>query len=59
VRKITPEGVVTTVAGMVGTSSVQAGPLPGSLGVLGGIVADGKGKLYATSGHAIVKITLP
>jgi sugar lactone lactonase YvrE len=59
VRKITPAGVVTTVAGTVGASSVQAGALPGSLDVLGGIVADGKGNLYATSGHAVVKITLP
>lgn len=54
VRKITPGGVVTTVAGKGSTL-----PLPNDVGALWGIVADGKGNLYATFGHAVVKITLP
>lgn len=54
VRKITPEGVVTTVAG---NGSML--PLPGGQGSLRGIVTDGKENLYLTSGNAVVKITLP
>jgi hypothetical protein len=54
VRKITPAGVVTTVAGK-GSNL----PLPNDVGSLWGIVADGKGNLYATFGNAVVKITLP
>jgi len=59
VRKITPAGVVTTVAGTRGSSTLQTGGLPGSLAGVRGIVADGKGYLYATSGNAVVKIRLP
>lgn len=58
-RKITMDGVVTTVAGTVGAAGLQTGPLPGSLASLRGAVADGKGTLYASSGNAVVKITLP
>jgi serine/threonine-protein kinase len=54
VRTITPAGAVTTVAGKGSTL-----PLPDGLNSLAGIVADGKGNLYATWGHAIIKITLP
>ncbi len=59
VRKITPAGVVTTVAGTADTTTLQPGSLPGSLAVLRGITNDGKGNLYATSGHAVIKIRLP
>lgn len=59
IRRITPAGVVTTVAGTTRANVVRTGGLPGSLADLRGIVADGKGNLYATSGHAIVKIRLP
>lgn len=59
VRKITPAGVVTTVAGTTGANVVRTGALPGSLATIRGIVTDGKGNLYVTSGHAIVKIALP
>lgn len=58
-RKITMDGVVSTVAGTVGATALQTGPLPGSLASLHGAVADGKGTLYASSGNAVVKITLP
>jgi hypothetical protein len=59
IRKITPAGVVTTIAGTPGVSELKTGPLPGSLAPLGGIALDGKGNLYASSGTAVVKITLP
>jgi len=59
IRKITPAGVVTTIAGKPGVNELQTGALPGSLSLLGGIAVDGKGNLYASSGSTIVKIVLP
>lgn len=59
IRKITPAGVVTTIAGAVGSETLRPGPLPGSLATLRGITTDGKGNLYATSGNAIIKIQIP
>jgi hypothetical protein len=48
VRKIAPDQLVTTVAGAMG-----------ALPALGGLTGDGKNTLYAISGNAVVKITLP
>lgn len=59
VRRITPDGVVTTVAGTTRSATLRTGDLPGSLADVRGIVADGKGNLYVTSGNAVVKIRLP
>ena len=59
VRKITSTGVVTTVAGTTRSTTLRTGDLPGSLADVRGVVADGKGNLYATSGNAVVKIRLP
>lgn len=59
VRKISPEGVVTTVAGMAVSQGIALGPLPGSLAYLGGIAVDTKGALYAASQAAVLKIQLP
>jgi serine/threonine protein kinase, bacterial len=59
VRKITPEGVVTTLAGTTRKDTLQPGNLPGSLAPIRGITNDGKGNLYLTSGHAVIKIRLP
>lgn len=59
VRKITPAGVVTTVAGTTRATTLQTGDLPGSFANMAGIVTDGKGSLYVTSGHAVIKIRLP
>jgi len=38
---------------------LRTGDLPGSLADVRGIVTDGKGNLYVTSGNAVVKIRLP
>lgn len=59
VRRITPEGVVTTLAGSTRSTTLRTGDLPGSLADVRGIVTDGKGNLYVTSGNAVVKIRLP
>ena len=60
---LTAFGVATTAA-VAGDSeqtvstTLLAGPLPGSLAGVRGIATDGK-VLYATSGQAVIKITLP
>jgi hypothetical protein len=51
--------MVTTVAGTVGATGLLLGKAPGALPALAGLAADGKGNLYALSGNAVVKITLP
>lgn len=60
IRKITPGGVVMTIAGTVRSTTLKTGPLEGSsFADLRGMTTDGKGNLYATSGHAVIKIVLP
>lgn len=59
IRRITPTGVVTTAAGSLKATTLATGALPGSFPNLRGLTTDGKGNFYATSGNAIVKITLP
>lgn len=59
IRKITPDRTVSTVAGTVGASALQLGNGPGALPALAGLAGDGKGNLYAISGNAVIKITLP
>ena len=51
--------VRTTVAGSTRSTTLRTGDLPGSLADVRGIVTDGKGNLYVTSGNAVVKIRLP
>jgi len=58
IRKITKDAVVTTPAGTAGATALRTGKLPGSFATLHGITTDGNGTLYATSGHAVVKIVL-
>jgi hypothetical protein len=59
IRKITPDGVVTTVAG-TGQKGYQDGPgLSATFSSLGGIVIDAQGSLYVTDygNYCIRKIT--
>jgi sugar lactone lactonase YvrE len=58
IRKITPSGVVTTIAGKAGIAGTTLGPLPGLLNAPRGIVIDNAGNLYVTTEDAVVKITL-
>jgi hypothetical protein len=56
IRKITPAGVVTTIAGQAGTSGFTTGAPPGLLTLPKGIVVDAANSLYVVTGNAVVKI---
>ena len=56
VRKITPAGVVTTIAGAVGAVGVILGMLPASLSAPSGIAMDASGMIYVSSENAVLKI---
>ena len=56
VRKVTPAGVVTTIAGRAGASGVQVGTLPASLASPTGIVVAADGTLYVSSENAVLRI---
>lgn len=58
IRKITPNATVTTIAGTAGQCSVVLGNLPGALGAISGL-AWTNGALFALTGNAVVKISLP
>jgi sugar lactone lactonase YvrE len=59
IRKITTDAAVATPAGTAGATVLKTGKLLGSFAVLRGITVAPDGTLYATSGHAVVKIVLP
>jgi hypothetical protein len=59
IRKITPAGVVTTVAGSTVAGPTMAGNLPGTLSQLRGLAIDKNDKLYVSTNYAILKIILP
>jgi len=59
IRKMTPERAVSTVAGTIGATALQLGNGPGALPALAGLTGDGRNTLYAISGNAVVKISLP
>jgi sugar lactone lactonase YvrE len=55
VRKVTPAGVVTIVAGKLGVGGTAVGPLPGVLNAPKGIALDATGNIYVTTEDAVVK----
>jgi hypothetical protein len=63
IRKITPAGVVSTVAGTKGLKGQALGPLPGSMNQPVGIHAHSPGssgvELLVTIDHGVVRISLP
>ncbi|MES2931996.1 MAG: hypothetical protein V4805_00690, partial [Pseudomonadota bacterium] len=59
IRKISTTGVVTTVAGTLGSAGVIPGVLPGGLNQPVGMAIDATGALYTTSENAVLKIVLP
>lgn len=58
IRKVTPEGVVTTYAGKYGVSGIEDGPLSEvAFTALRGFAFDPTGTLYLSDRHKIRKIT--
>lgn len=58
IRKIEPNATVSTIAGTAGECRVGLGNLPGTLGFISGLTWV-NGALYAVTGDAVVKISLP
>lgn len=56
IRKISPAGVVTNIAGQAGLAGVTTGALPGLLSYPRGITVDGAGNLFVTVDNAVLKI---
>ena len=58
IRRITPLGVSSVVAGETKSYGIALGGLPGSLADVGGVAIGAQGVLHATSGAAVLKIQL-
>lgn len=59
IRKITPNGQVTRIAGIPGQSGVRLGNLPGRLAAVNGLTFIGDNILAITSGNSMLKLVLP
>lgn len=59
VRKISPDGVVSTLAGRPASLGILTGPLPGSLYHPNHVAMAGPDRLYVWSGNAVLQIQLP
>lgn len=59
VRKVTPAGVVTTVAGNSQYSGTRLGDLPGNFTGPGGITFIGANVLAVTAGTSVLRLTVP
>ena len=59
IRKVTPAGVVTTVAGVPGQTGVQLGALPGSLSGPSGIAFIRPQTLAISSAGGVLELRLP
>ena len=58
IRKVTPAGAVTTIAGRAGVGGLVFGNLPGTLHQPVGMAIDANGLLYTTSENTVLKIQL-
>ncbi len=58
-RKVAPDGTVSTLAGTAGRAGVQFGVLPASLYLPFAVAMDPKGDLYLTASNGLVVITAP
>lgn len=58
IRRITPAGKVTTIAGKAGSRGVIPGKLPASLSAIHGMTLDANNTLYIFSERALLKIAL-
>jgi sugar lactone lactonase YvrE len=58
IRKVTPAGVVSTVAGQRGKVGLRTGALPGSLGMVGAMAIGPDGVLHLISSDALLKVRL-
>jgi DNA-binding beta-propeller fold protein YncE len=59
VRKITPEGLVTTVAGVLGQPGARMGPLPGGLSQPTSVAVTPAGDLLVVCANGLVQVTDP
>lgn len=57
IRKITPSGVVSTIAGRIGSRGTLPGPLPANLSRIYGMTIDDKDNLYIFSEYSVLKLT--
>lgn len=56
IRKITPSGTVTTIAGIAGIANLSPDPTSKTLAFPRSLAFDSKGKLFATMNHGVFQI---
>lgn len=59
VRKVTPDGTVSTLVGQAGRRGIRLGPLPATLDAVVAIEIDAQDVLYIATPYAVLKVKLP
>jgi sugar lactone lactonase YvrE len=59
IRRITPDGVVSTVVGQTGKAGVSLGPLPGRLTSPTAVAIDDNNLLYIATPGAVLRVRMP